>query len=210
MGKNQRLKKLLISTIFSMVVCVSMICVSVYAASFETGTIQNSVIISSSLQTKTDATISYAMGPRNGQLYNNETTSLDSLGFQTAVKKDYNVDTKNGIGPNIVFSYASQISYMVYKLDFKNQTVDKDSNIIIDIKTTDNIPLNYQFDNQIDVYFGKSENLTKIEYMNGYNLSGSVNIGQEETYYIVLAVNKELSELNETPLENFNISVTIN
>ena len=210
MGKSQRLKKLLISTIFSMVVCVSMICVSVYAATLETGIIQNSVIISSSLHTKTDATISYAMGPRNGELYNNETCQLNTLGFKTAVKKDYNVDSKNGVGPSIVFSYESQISYIAYKLDFKNQTIDKNSDIIIDIKTTDNIPLNYQFNNQIDVYFGKSNNLMKIEYINGYNLNGSVDIGQEETYYIVLAVNKELSELNEAPLENFNISVTIN
>ena len=210
MEKKQRLTKLIIATIFCMVLCISMICISVNAATFKSESVQNSVMISSSLQTRTDATVSYAMGPKDGKLFDNSSNQLSSLGFTTAVKKAYDINSKDGVGPNIVFSYENQISYVAYKLDFENKTIGKNSNITIDIKTIDNIPLNYQFNDQIDVYFGKSNDLMKIDYVNGYNLNGTVDIGQEETYYIVIAVNKELSELNAAPLENFNISVIIN
>jgi len=93
-------------------------------------------------------------------------------------------------------------------MEFDNKSPDKNSNIKVDIKTQDETPADYKFDNQVEVYFGQT-GLTKKTFSNGYGLTGSVNHGEAQTYYLVLAVNTDLADLASVATQNFDILVTV-
>ena len=200
-------KRIIFSTLLSLVFCVALIGISVYAATSQSAKIINSITISSSQQTRTDVVVGYALGPTDMALYDAENTELPES-YTQAVSKAYDVDSIVGNGPSIVFSFEEQYTYVVYKMEFENQSPDKNSNIRIDIKTQDETPANYQFDSQVDVYFGQTD-LAKKTFSNGYNLTGSVNHGESQTYYLVLAVNTDLADLASVSTQNFDILVTV-
>ena len=200
-------KRIILSTVLSLFFCLALIGISVYAATSQSAKIINSITISSSQQTRTDVVVSYALGPTDFKLYDVEETELPES-YTQAVSKAYDVDSIEGNGPNIVFSFEKQYTYVVYKMEFDNKSPDKNSNIKVDIKTQDETPADYQFNSQVDVYFG-GEELAKKTFSNGYGLTGVVNHGETQTYYLVLAVNTELADLASVATQNFDILVTV-
>lgn len=200
-------KRIILSTVLSLFFCLALIGISVYAATSQSAKIINSITISSSQQTRTDVVVSYALGPTDFALYDVNNTTLPES-YTQAVSKSFDVDSIEGNGPNIVFSFEKKYTYVVYKIDFENQSPDKNSNITIDIKTQGETPSNYQFDSQVDVFFGQTE-LVKKTFSNGYGLTGAVNHGESQTYYLVLAVNTQLADLASVTTQNFDILVTV-
>lgn len=202
-------KKRIVLIILSMLMCMMLIGISVYAATSQTLTVKNTVTINSSEQVRVDIGVSYAHGASEDArtLFNNSeaaVTAAKALTFTEIGKKVSTEDEKELTGPNIVFSYDNKYTYTVYKVVFDN-TAASDVTYNIEFQTTEKTA--YTFNSQITVYNGTSESTTLTE---GTAISGDILVGESATVYIVVAMNKELIDAVPASVETFNMVITAN
>ncbi len=211
-SSKSKTKRRLFATLFSIVLCMLLIGVSVYAATSQSAKITNSITISSSQQTRTDVVVSWVNGPATEErLLYATSTALPAEGYTEAVNKPYNEDNKTGTGPDIQFSYSNMYTYVVYKMEFNNRSTDKDSTITININNQDETPTAYEFNEQVSIYFGKEGALSEASFIadSGYSLTGSVAKQTQEVYYLVVALNKDIADVSAVSIENYDILINV-
>lgn len=202
-------KKRIVVVILSMIMCMMLIGIAVYAATSQTLTVKNTVTINSSQQVRVDIGVSYAHGASDDArtLFSNSeaaVTAAKKLTFTEIGKKTSSEDEKELTGPDIVFSYDNKYTYTVYKVVFANTAA---SDITYNIAFQDEAKDAYTFDSQIVVYNGTSESTTLTE---GTAISGDVLNGESATLYIVVAMKTPLIDATPVATEAFNMVITAN
>lgn len=209
--KSTTKRKLLI-TIISIMLCLLLIGVVVWAATSQNADIVNTITInSSSGDARTTITISGAKSS-TADIFSTD-SALPTSGWTQYLKKNYNQDSASATGPDIVFMSSEGYGYYVYKIDFSNRH-NSDVNFKIDLKTKDDEQnqINYVFNEQISVWFGKFGELaqkTADAETKDYNISGSVAVEESETFYLIVGSNVDLIDLRPVATEHFDIVVTV-
>lgn len=210
--KKSTTKRKLLITLISLVLCLLIIGVVVWAATSQNAEIVNTITInSSSGDARTTITISGTKS-NSADLFAPDTT-LPTDGLTEYLKKNYNQDSASATGPNLIFDSSEGYGYYVYKIDFANRH-NSNVNFKIDLKTkdTEENPTNYVFNNQISVWFGKAEAIslkTADTETKDYNLTGNVLVEENSTYYLVVGANVDLIDLRPVATEHFDIIVTV-
>lgn len=195
--------------ILSMLMCMVLIGLSVYAATSQTLIVKNTVTINSSEQVRVNIDVSYANGVNSDErlLFNNSeeaVTTAKALSFTEIGKKASTEDEKELTGPNIVFSYDNKYTYTIYKVVFEN-TAAADITYGIEFQTAEKEA--YTFNSQVSVYNGTSASATLTK---GTAISGDILVGESVTLYIVIAMNTELIDASPVSTEAFNMVITAN
>lgn len=210
--KKSTTKRKLLITIISIMLCLLLIGVVVWAATSQNADIVNTITInSSSGDARTTITISGAKSS-TADIFSTDST-LPTSGWTQYLKKNYNQDSASATGPDIVFMSSEGYGYYVYKIDFSNRH-NSDVNFKIDLKTKDDEQnqINYVFNEQISVWFGKFGELaqkTADAETKDYNISGSVAVEESETFYLIVGSNVDLIDLRPVATEHFDIVVTV-
>ena len=203
-------KKRIVVVVLSMIMCMMLIGIAVYAATSQTLTVKNTVTINSSQQVRVDIGVSYAHGASDDArtLFDNTeaaVTAAKALIFTEIGKKTSSEDEKELTGPDIVFSYDNKYTYTVYKVVFDN-TAASDITYNIAFQNAEK-EYAYTFNSQIVVYNGTSESTTLTE---GTAISGDVLVGDSATLYIVVAMKTPLIDATPVATEAFNMVITAN
>ena len=210
--KKSTTKRKLLITIISIMLCLLLIGVVVWAATSQNADIVNTITINSSTgDARTTITISGAKSS-TADIFSTDST-LPTSGWTQYLKKNYNQDSASATGPDIVFMSSEGYGYYVYKIDFSNRH-NSDVNFKIDLKTKDDEQnqINYVFNEQISVWFGKFGELaqkTADAETKDYNISGSVAVEESETFYLIVGSNVDLIDLRPVATEHFDIVVTV-
>lgn len=210
--KKSSTKRKLLITLISITLCLLLIGVVVWAATSQNADIVNTIAInSSSGDARTTITISGAKAP-NADIFSTD-VALPSTGWTEYLKKNYNQDSASATGPDIVFVSSEGYGYFVYKIDFANRH-NSDVNFKIDLKTKDNEQnqVNYVFNEQISIWFGKVGELslkTADAETKDYGISGNVAVEEIQTYYLVVGANVDLIDLRTVETEHFDLIVTV-
>lgn len=202
-------KKRIVVVVLSMIMCMMLIGIAVYAATSQTLTVKNTVTINSSQQVRVDIGVSYAHGASDDArtLFDNTeaaVTAAKALTFTEIGKKVSTEDEKELTGPNIVFSYDNKYTYTVYKVVFDNTAA---SDITYNIAFQNEAKDAYTFNSQVTVYNGTSKSTTLTE---GTAISGDVLVGDSATLYIVVAMKTPLIDATPVATEAFNMVITAN
>lgn len=211
-NKSSTKRKLLI-TLISITLCLLLIGVVVWAATSQNATIVNTITInSSSGDARTTITISGTKS-ESPELFSIDST-LPTSGWTEYVKKNYNQDSATATGPDILFVSTEGYGYFVYKIDFENRH-NSDVDFKIDLKTqeSESSYVNFVFDNQISVWFGKDGALSlKVadEETKDYNMTGHIAVEESATYYLVVGANIDLIDLRPVETKHFDMIVTTN
>lgn len=211
-NKSSTKRKLLI-TLISITLCLLLIGVVVWAATSQNAIIVNTITInSSSGDARTTITISGAKS-ESPELFSIDST-LPTSGWTEYVKKNYNQDSATATGPDILFVSTEGYGYFVYKIDFENRH-NSDVDFKIDLKTreSESSYVNFVFDNQISVWFGKDGALSlKVadEETKDYNMTGHIAVEESATYYLVVGANIDLIDLRSVETKHFDMIVTTN
>lgn len=211
-NKSSTKRKLLI-TLISITLCLLLIGVVVWAATSQNAIIVNTITInSSSGDARTTITISGAKS-ESPELFSIDST-LPTSGWTEYLKKNYNQDSATATGPDILFVSTEGYGYFVYKIDFENRH-NSDVDFKIDLKTqeSESSYVNFVFDNQISVWFGKDGALSlKVadEETKDYNMTGHIAVEESATYYLVVGANIDLIDLRSVETKHFDMIVTTN
>ena len=211
-NKSSTKRKLLI-TLISITLCLLLIGVVVWAATSQNANIVNTITISSSSgDARTTITISGTKS-ESPELFSIDST-LPTSGWTEYLKKNYNQDSATATGPDILFVSTEGYGYFVYKIDFENRH-NSDVDFKIDLKTqeSESSYVNFVFDNQISVWFGKDGALSlKVadEETKDYDMTGHIAVEESATYYLVVGANTDLIDLRSVETKHFDMIVTTN
>lgn len=203
-NSQSKIKRKILIIVLSMLLCLALISISVYAAFSQTLTAPGTIIISTDGQAKTAITVSYAEGAVDNTLFDDiedQFATVSGLSFSQKANKTEDADTANGTAANIVFGVGSY-TYVAYKVEFTNSNASA-VNYTIDFKDSSSTG-DYNFNSQITIYSG-TDSISEGETA----FSGTIEESGTETVYIVIAVNKALENLTAQALENFNLVVSV-
>ena len=197
--KSTRNRKL-IAALCSLVLCMLLIGVSVYAALSQSATITNTISITTAGQVKTSVIVK--------EYANVDTEAISAVPTEPTfgnevLNKAANLDTKTAEATPFVFSTTDGKNYYAYEISFANS-----STIAVNAAITSSTESN----EEIDVYAGASwTDMTKVD--NGKGVDGTVNLAAQTgtgKFYIMVCANKALGELTgvtESPAFNVNINI---
>lgn len=196
--KSTRNRKL-IAALCSLVLCMLLIGVSVYAALSQSATITNTITVTTSGQVKTSVVVKEYAGAGAEAV----AAIPEAPTFATEVlNKGAEVDELSEAATPFVFSSENGKNFYAYEITFAN-TSTKEVTATITSSTESNT--------EIDVYAGTTwEGMTKLENATGVN--GNVvlqaNTGSGK-YYIMVCANKALGEMTAAGATDFNVSIVI-
>ena len=203
-NSQSKIKRKILIIVLSMILCLALISISVYAALSQTLTAPGTIIISTDGQAKTAITVSYAEGALDNTLFGDiedQFATVSGLSYTQKATKAEDANTADGTASNIVFGIGSY-TYVAYKVEFTNSNASA-VNYTIDFKDSSSTG-DYNFNSQITIYSGTtsiSEGETAF--------SGTIEESGTATVYIVIAVNNALEDLTAQALENFNLVVSV-
>ena len=198
------IKRRLIITLFSALICILVIGVSVYAALSQSVELNNNITITTAGQTKVKVVVSQAS--------NEATTGVSaspaddpSVTWASVGTKDADTDSQtiSGLTP-MDFSVEDGVNYYAYKLEFTNSGSTVAYAHITSESAIDNT--------QLTIYTGETwGSLTALTNNKTINdtveLAATIGIG---TYYVVVAAKVSLDQLNDMAPTAFNLDVLIN
>ena len=196
--KSTRNRKL-IAALCSLVLCMLLIGVSVYAALSQSATITNTITVTTSGQVKTSVVVKEYAGTGDGAV-----AEIPSAPTFTAevLNKGAEVDNLTKAATPFVFSSADGKNFYAYEITFAN-TSTKEVTATITSSTESNA--------EIDVYAGTTwEGMTKLENATGVN--GTVTLVANEgsgKYYIMVCANKALGDMAAADATDFNVTINI-
>ena len=199
--KKQNLTKKLVITLSSMLLCLMLISVSVYAAISQSVTLNNSIIVNTNGQAKAIVTV-YEQVVAGDKAVETPTEPAEwgEAVFEKAETKDN--DSFDGLTP-VVFSQTDGKNMYAYKI-----TVQNKSSVAVAVGITSSTESN----TEIDVYYGEDfDNLTKVE--NGQAVSFTKNgleVNGQVTCYIVVCANTDLVNMTAATSQPFDIEVVVN
>lgn len=196
------LKRRLLITLFSALICVLVIGVSVYAALSQNVTLNNNITITTAGQTKVAVTVSQASNKAttgvSASPAEEPSVTWASVGTKAA---DTDSETISGLTP-MNFSVSDGINYYAYKLEFTNEG-STEAYAHITGPAIDNA--------QLTIYTGQEwGSLTAVG--NNKAIDADVTLTASNgtgTFYIVVASNVSLDQLNVMAQTPFNINVLI-
>ncbi len=196
--KSTRNRKL-IAALCSLVLCMLLIGVSVYAALSQSATITNTITVTTSGQVKTSVVVKEYAGAGDGAV----AAIPGAPTFATEVlNKGAEVDNLTEAATPFVFSSADGKNFYAYEITFAN-TSTKEVTATITSSTESNA--------EIDVYAGATwEGMTKLD--NGSGVNGTVDLtatSGEGKYYIMVCANKALGEMTAANRTDFNVTINI-
>lgn len=196
--KSTRNRKL-IAALCSLVLCMLLIGVSVYAALSQSATITNTITVSTSGQVKTSVVVKEYAGEGAEAV----AAIPGAPTFATEVlNKGAEVDNLTKAATPFVFSSEKGKNFYAYEITFANTST---------IGVTATITSSTESNAEIDVYAGATwAEMAKLENATGVN--GTVTLVANEgsgKYYIMVCANKALGDMAAAPETNFNVTISI-
>ena len=197
--KSTRNRKL-IAALCSLVLCMLLIGVSVYAALSQSATITNTITVTTSGQVKTSVVVKEYAGAGAEAVAE---IPADAPTFANIVlNKGAEVDNKTTAATPFVFSSANGNNFYAYEITFANTSTKS---------VTATITSSAESNAEIDVYAGTTwAGMTKLDNTKG--VSGTVTLDANTgsgTYYIMVCANKALGEMTAAPETDFNVTINI-
>ncbi len=197
------LKRRLLITLFSALICILVIGVSVYAALSQSVELNNNITITTAGQTKVAVTVSQASNKAttgvSASPAEQPSVTWASVGTKAA---DTDSQTISGLTP-MDFSVEDGVNYYAYKLEFTNEGSTEAYAHITSESAINNT--------QLTIYTGETwGSLTAVG--NNTTINGTVDLAANDgtgTFYIVVASNVSLDQLNDMAQTPFNINVLI-
>ncbi len=222
--KNNKRKRRMIVAIISMILCLLLMTISVYAATMQSSNIVNKITITGSNDVRAKVVVSESLGnstllpgEEEVPLYNGETTFGT---FTELLRKEKNVNNlstgdEGTTNPTeIVFTKSNVYTYVVYKFELLNEGQET-INFSIQSKNAD-LSADYSFNNQIDIYTGTNASgdiiMTKSDTKN-VSISGTLSNEEDQnsvTLYVVIAVNVSLLDVKTVSQESFALVCSLN
>ena len=196
--KSTRNRKL-IAALCSLVLCMLLIGVSVYAALSQSATITNTITVSTSGQVFTQVVVKDYSGAGAEAI----AAVPGAPTFEHEVlNKASNVNELEKAGTPFLFSSEKGNNFYAYQITFNNSSTKA---------VTATITSSTESNAEIDVYAGATwEGMTKLD--NGSGVNGTVTLIANEgsgNYYIMVCANKALGEMTAAPETNFNVTINI-
>lgn len=196
--KSTRNRKL-IAALCSLVLCMLLIGVSVYAALSQSATITNTITVSTSGQVFTQVVVKDYSGAGTEAV-----TAVPAAPIfeHEVLNKASDVNELEKAGTPFLFSSEKGNNFYAYEITFANSS-SKAVTATITSSTENN--------EEIDVYVGTTwEGMTKLENAAAVNGTVTLNaINGTGTYYIMVCANKALGEMTEATGTPFNVSISI-
>ena len=120
---QSKVKRRIVVIVLSMLLCMLLIGISVWAAVSQTLTSPSTILITTDGQAKVAITASYANGKNDGALFSEieeQGTTVSGLEYNQIAQKTADNDSVSQKGPDIVFSAAGEYTYVAYKIEFAN------------------------------------------------------------------------------------------
>ena len=214
--EQKSIKIKIISLAISIIVCVLLVGVSVWAALQQTLDITNNISITTSGQTKVAVDVSeYIHAGTTGvktaptDIVNDSETS-NTEGWHTLVTKTAEENSKKQAATPIVFNYSDGKNYYAYKFEFSNE-----SDEIVYAHISADVVNN----TELTIYYGETWGATLTALTNNTALDTDVTLQAATddgstpgtgTFYIVVAANVGLDSLTEVEdAIQFNIHVLL-
>ena len=196
--KSTRNRKL-VAALCSLVLCMLLIGVSVYAALSQSATITNTITVSTSGQVFTQVVVKDYSGAGTEAVTQVPATPT----FEHEVlNKASDVNEMEKAGTPFLFSSEEGKNFYAYEITFKNSSSKA---------VTATITSTTESNEEIDVYVGTTwADMTKLE--NATGVKGTVTLeatNGEGTYYIMVCANKALGEMTEAAGTAFDVSISI-
>ena len=197
--KSTRNRKL-IAALCSLVLCMLLIGVSVYAALSQSATITNTITVSTSGQVKTSVVVKEYAGAGDGAVAE---IPADAPTFANIVlNKGAEVDNMTEAATAFVFSSEKGNNFYAYEITFANTSTKS---------VTATITSSAESNAEIDVYAGTTwAGMTKLDNTKG--VSGTVTLDANTgsgTYYIMVCANKALGDMAAADATDFNVTINI-
>lgn len=196
--KSTRNRKL-VAALCSLVLCMLLIGVSVYAALSQSATITNTITVSTSGQVFTQVVVKDYSGAGTEAVASFPAAPT----FEHEVlNKASDVNELEKEGTPFLFSSEKGNNFYAYEITFANSSSKA---------VTATITSSTESNEEIDVYVGTTwEGMTKLE--NAAAVNGTVTLEATNgtgTYYIMVCANKALGEMTEAAGTAFNVSISI-
>lgn len=196
--KSTRNRKL-VAALCSLVLCMLLIGVSVYAALSQSATITNTITVSTSGQVFTQVVVKDYSGA--GAEAVAEIPAAPTFEHEV-LNKASDVNEMEKAGTPFLFSSEKGNNFYAYEITFANSSSKA---------VTATITSSTESNEEIDVYVGTTwEGMTKLE--NAAAVNGTVTLEATNgtgTYYIMVCANKALGEMTEAAGTAFNVSISI-
>lgn len=194
------LKRRLLITLFSALICVLVIGVSVYAALSQNVTLNNNITITTAGQTRVEVVVSQGSNTSSDAV---SAAPASEPSWSQVVTKDADNNTETVSNLKAMnFSVSDGINYYAYKLEFTNEG-STEAYAHITGPAIDNA--------QLTIYTGQEwGSLTAVG--NNKAIDADVTLTASNgtgTFYIVVASNVSLDQLNDMTQTPFNINVLI-
>lgn len=199
MEKAKMLRRKILISAFSVLVCVLVIGVSVYAALSQSVNLTNHITITTGGQTKVGVVVSEYINKGTEAVV---ASPSGDVTWTQKLSKDSNTDTATQALTPADFNYTVGQNYYAWKIDFTN-TDASDAYAHITASAVDN--------DQVKVYAGATWGSLEAVAKNT-EAKGEVTLAKSATatYYIVVVANTALENLVEVAGQlPFNIDITI-
>ena len=206
---QSKFKRRIIVIALSMLLCMLLIGVSVWAATSQSLTSPNTILITTDGQAKVGITASYAFGADDETLFSaigDQDATVTGLSYTQIAQKTADNNSVSQKGPDIVFSADGEYTYVAYKIDFAN-TEASAVNYTIEFTDPDASNGPYTFDGQVSIYSAAgtdSFTFAQDQTAMSRNLAKSAST----TVYVIVALNTAPDSLTAADLDNFNLVVT--
>ena len=213
--EQKSIKIKIISLAISIIVCVLLVGVSVWAALQQTLDITNNISITTSGQTKVAVDVSEYIHAGTTGVKAAPTDSIaddassNTEGWHTLVTKTAEENSKKQAATPIVFNYSDGKNYYAYKFEFSNE-----SDEIVYAHISADVVNN----TELTIYYGETwgEELTALTNNTALDADVTLQAATDEsnpgtgTFYIVVASNVGLDSLTEVEdAIQFNIHVLL-
>ncbi|MDR0850139.1 MAG: hypothetical protein LBN07_01495 [Christensenellaceae bacterium] len=202
MEKTKNLKVKLVASIVSIMACLLIVVVSVFAAATQNVTVSDSITITTAGQARVDVTVSAKHGQADGVLLGDtgaDYTKIEAAGYTELAHLAYDNTTGSATGSGLtpVFSLAHQYTYYAYKIDLVNHgTTSADYAIAIN-----NLALGSQLE-----YVYADDTAIGTSSLLGGTLAATNGTAQ---VYVVIRLNTALASLVDVATDPFTLTVNI-
>ena len=220
MEEKNKINKLIARTLISIVLCLLLIGIAVYAAVTQNVTFVNKISIVGSSDVRTSVVVSEYIGPstleegeEEQELYTGENTFGQFTEFLNKPKEINSLSTSDtGVTQptQIEFKKDNVYTYVAYKFSLKNEG-NKIISYTINSKQVNEVD-DYIFNSQLDIYTGTNSSGTIVMTKSADNkvsMTGdlSYEVAENEVdLYIVIAVNVSLLDIDTVAQESFAIT----
>jgi len=200
MDNKKRITKKILLTVCSMVFCMVLMGVSVYAALSQSATLTNTITVNTSGQVKSIVKVYEQIV--SGTSAVTVAPELSDEWGNAVLDKAENVDSATEALTAIEFSQTTGKNVYAYKIEVTNKS---------DIAVKINVTSSKEMNDEVDLYVGESlDSLEKLADDSAVAfLKESVATDATVTYYVVVCANKALADMAAMSAQEFNLEVVV-